>query len=252
MGYWYFDDSYYDNKDELSFALGAFVFCEEDINKRICNILEEEGLNPRTDEIKSSTFFKEEKRKKLQQARDKCINLCQSLCKIALVITPYKDKKELINHAMICFSKIVEENKLNESHDIFFDQSLVTKEQEKSINSHYNKTLPTVKLHYECDSKKIRGIQVADIIAHNFAKLIKIELGILDTKDLSCDEEKITLEFFLSNLTRYCYFLNENYQTTIENPMYSNSGLYIASNLNDQLKKAVNKHFKTIYLGCIH
>ena len=79
MGFLYFDDS---KHPECGFALGVFVFCDEDPSELINSELLQSGLKPGEDEFKSSALMSQNQR--LTRLRGRLRTLLVKYCELAL------------------------------------------------------------------------------------------------------------------------------------------------------------------------
>jgi hypothetical protein len=119
-----------------------------------------------------------------------------------------------------------------------------------------------VHLFLKQDSKKIKGIQLADLFAHTVSMMLKDQMGLL-RKTIKAGEHsgydpemQIELGFAMWASIRYLFFQS---QKGIEKERalsgYTNVadyGLLVSSEFSDEMKKHIYGRFSSNYLGCIH
>lgn len=253
----YFDESIRDNG---AFIIGAAVISGDDLSARIRTQWESMGLNPDDDEYKSSAI-KSNNEVSVKQ-REYISRLVHS-SKLALVVLPSQDRKQLGNYCAELVFQLLDNNKLrDETHDLFIDENVFidkhikTKLEDRKVNVYLNS-----------DSKLEAGIQLADHASHALGGMLLEEMGII-TKQVKAGEnsgyhpdDMLDLGFELWASLRYALIGNNQYIEGLSPPpddpanpffMVDGYGLYIADSCSETLAAAAKKRFGINYLGCIH
>lgn len=255
MGYFYFDESKHRKE---GFILGAFVYAESDPNRLIIKSIKHCGLTPGVDEFKSGYYMAQNPKQK--NLRDELRNIIFSETKIGILIIPCNRISDLCKEANNCLSMIINNNNLrHELHEVYFHRGICPK---KEIAENIAKRLgltKNCKFHYEQDSKKIYGIQLADLTAHTCSTMLLESLGFRKKTVKSGDklgydpDLDIEIGFELWAQIRYTFFSSPIFNIDPEPEVLVESyGLYIADSCDKNLKQTVIERFGKIYVGCIH
>lgn len=251
----YFDESIRDNG---KFIIGAVVISEEDLSTQIRAQWELMGLNP-NDEYKSSAI-KSENEVSVKQ-REFIRSLLHS-SKLALVVLPSHDRKELGNYCAELVLQILSTKKLfGNTHNLFVDENVfMNKDVQLKLES------VGVNLYLNSDSKKEAGIQLADHASHALGGMLLEEMGLIK-KQVKAGEnsgyhpdEMLDLGFELWASLRYALIGDNQYIEGLSPPddpanpyfMVNGYGLYIAASCVENLESCAKKRFGINYLGCIH
>lgn len=254
-GHFYFDDSVHDFAE---FALGAFVFFNNDVCYDVAAILSKFGFDPSKDEYKSRINMNNcPQMVKVRRAIGRYLHLNGQ---VGIVIVPWTERRKLGEYAIRAFSEILDKNNLGKHHKIYFDEGTFESKQAAISLSENLPFSDGIQFNFEQDSKKIRGIQIADYAAHNCALQLKakvtgVEKYVKAGKASGYDPDlDIELSFELFANLRYSMF-HDGKPLGDEPPDLMScmaTGYYIAESCNDKIKGAANRLFKTVYLGCIH
>lgn len=251
----YFDESIRDNG---KFIIGAVVISEEDLSTQIRAQWELMGLNP-NDEYKSSAI-KSENEVSVKQ-REFIRSLLHS-SKLALVVLPSHDRKELGNYCAELVLQLLSTKKLfGNTHNLFIDENVfMNKDVQLKLES------VGVNLYLNSDSKKEAGIQLADHASHALGGMLLEEMGLIK-KQVKAGEnsgyhpdEMLDLGFELWASLRYALIGDNQYIEGLSPPddpanpyfMVNGYGLYIAASCVENLESCAKKRFGINYLGCIH
>jgi hypothetical protein len=259
-GFIYYDDSKHPNAE---FYLGAFIYSERDLNEEISQYISASGLSPKVDEFKSRLRMDQNpEQKELRKYLKRLIRHT----KIAIVITApnEKDFKYSTSKALI---QLIENNQ----EDLIFpltvhlDEGIYKGHNDddyKSLVSSLN--LDLVNLHIEQDSKVIRGIQLADLVAHTCSIIMKESLGLIN-KTIKAGNNSgydpdtdIEIGFEMWVGIRYNFFSTppphpdkwESQLDCIAN--VEDKGLFISDSCNEKIRVKGKGRFGEMYLGCIH
>jgi hypothetical protein len=257
MGLLYIDDSVH---DIAGFVMAACVYCKKDLTTEIGNILESEGFDPLKDEFKSGANYRH--KPKMADVRSRVHLLVSDYTRFGLVIVPREDRENLGFECLLALRQFIDSNNLIGSHEIFFDQGLfpsISKAEMAVANLNFK----DCNFHFEQDSKAIRGLQLADLVAHTCSIILKDKLGI-GRKMVKAGENSgydpdldIELSFELWASLRYNFFC-EKRKKVIDDPIVdytfnvSPYGLFISAKCDSNLFNASESTFGSVYQGCIH
>jgi hypothetical protein len=240
------------------FIVSCMVFSKKDPNDLILRSLIKNGFTP-NDEYKSGVNFGMVPGMAL--VRNDLKKILFNHCKIGITILPSGNRFIIGIETLKGLKQFIEKNNFNENIIVSFDQSYFKNAedgkkqlQELNINNWH--------VRFENDSKIVRGIQLADLVAHTCSIMLLDTLGLIQKKVKAGEnsgyepDQEIDIGFELWASIRYL-FLHEPFSKRIESPddfmvNVLSYGLYISDFCNQGLKNAVIKRFATNYLGCIH
>ncbi|WP_454802856.1 DUF3800 domain-containing protein [Mucilaginibacter phyllosphaerae] len=259
MGNFYVDDSVH---DEGGFVLCACVYASSDIEQEIVNLLEAGGLDPAIFEYKSSANYS--KQPELAKIRSALKGLVQHKCHYGMVVLPRDQRDRAGQECLLAINQFVKANpNISLPVSIFMDQGLFSSENAAQL---FFKKLDIKEAQFfpEQDSKQIRGIQLADLIAHMASIQLKSSMGLITKKvkagpDSGYDQdEEMELSFEMFGTLRYCLFNEGNDKPQTGNQFIDavmtvgKAGLFISESCSEDLAGYANGTFSSIYLGCIH
>lgn len=179
--------------------------------------------------------------------------------KIGLVIAPSTDRINLGKYAISCLLRILTQNKLGTNHTVCFDRQVFVSASQGLGFARELEVPEATKLNFEENSKEVRGIQFADLVAHNFATRLKAALNgkdklVMMRDEDPADESEVPLSFELFVNLRNSVFIDGTPlgEEMPELAMSKATGLFIAPECGDNLKKKAEELFGTVYLGCVH
>jgi hypothetical protein len=176
MGFFYFDESIHPRG---KFALGGFVYSETSLDSSVGNVLMESGLVPRVDEFKSGARM--DRNPKQARARELLKEVIHKQCGIGVVVVPDSPRELLGVEAPLGLTKILSAIKFrSKTHEVFFDNGIFENEAEGRLQvAKVPCTCPPCTFHFEQDSVRVLGLQVADLVAHSCAMMLLAQLGLL-------------------------------------------------------------------------
>lgn len=255
MAYFYFDDS---KHHTWGVSIGAFVIFDHDPQADILRMTNALGFDPDTFEFKSSSIMKGNA--DVQNLRVAFRDYVRSRGQIALCITDL-DKRIGPAGLDLLGKAILHPWLQSDDHVVFFDEGLFSSSaaardlaRDKGVPSRCN-------LHFEQNSQKIAGIQLADLVAHMCATMLLDELGkakkYVDWPDSGYDKDvKIELAFELWAYLRQSFLSTQSSSSSIgfdpaivEVETY---GLHIDPNVDAGTASIARRRFGTMYLGCAH
>ena len=259
MGFFYFDESVH---PKGKFALGAFAYSESSLEQPVADALRRSGLNPYIDEFKSGALMV--RHPEQAHARGLLWSVIHKHCQIGIIVAPASPLEMLGREALQGLVKIVSTHSFdNPAHDVFFDEGIFPSSRTadraaKGISS------ANCQFHFEQDSVRILGLQVADLVAHTCATMLLAQLGLVK-KTIKAGPNSgydpdgdMPLEFSLWATLRYNFFStsqppHETWKSQLDFKVDVESrGLHISDSCDDTVKSAALSRFGSMYLGCIH
>lgn len=257
MAFLYFDDS---KHHPHGFSLGALVICPEDPSAAMSGLYKRFGYDPLTFEFKSSAkMHADQNLRKLRSAMKSFIGRG---CKIAVCIV--EDDKRLGPAGLELLKSALSHPRLaGERHTVYFDEGLFSSTKSAEVLSGNEAELDECSFHFEQDSRAVKGIQLADVVAHNCGVMLAETLSkepkmvTLSTPgDDLYDGTEVELEFELWATIRYA-FLSQNKPNPKDDFELAFVdvfpwGLFIDQGIDERLAVAAMGRFGENYLGCIH
>lgn len=258
MAYIYFDES---KSKEGDFIIGSFVFCNENPDEFVFDVLFENGLFPGIDEFKSSAVYRTNENMKV--IRSKLKEYFYHHCKFGLVVLPLGDIDKLGYEALKGLRQFIDANGFSEPNKIYFDEGIF-KNKTKAFAIVESLGLNQNQFFFEQDSKEIRGIQLADLNAHCLTIMLKQHLGFINKMIKPgvnagySEDEEFPIGFEMLASLRFAFLLNED-------PVFDLTGnelrdvcavepygLFVSDLCSTKLAQKARDAFATVYLGCIH
>ncbi|MDX9782798.1 MAG: DUF3800 domain-containing protein [Bacteroidales bacterium] len=259
-GYIYYDDSKHPGS---GFYLGAFVYSDKDLNNIISGYISLCGLDPNKDEFKSS--LRKDKNPKQIELRRYLKRLIGNIRIFVVIAQPNEnDFKMATRNALI---NLIEHNQaaLKSNLNIFLDQGIFKNENDAEYKLLTGKLdANSVKLKIEQDSVEIKGIQLADLVAHTCSIMLKESLGLINKTIKAGDnsgydpDTDIEIGFEMWAGVRYNFFSNspprpDDWDSQLDFvAKVGKRGLFISDNCSAEIKIKGNERFGEMYLGCIH
>lgn len=255
MAYFYLDDS---KHHRHGFSLAAFAICDKDPHEELVALFAECGFDLTTFEYKSSTTMRGNP--KLQRLRETLRGFVISKCLIAVCIVD-GDKKIGPASLELLKKAVIHPSLRGQRHQVFFDEGLFSSEGTAIKIATEIGDLDDCTLHFEQDSRRVSGIQVADLIAHTCGTMLLDALGKIN-KTVNVpnsgydDDVEIDLGFEMWAGIRYSFLSvgnvagieDEDFAVVIVEP----HGLYIDPSVSSEVAVAGLNRFGSMYLGCIH
>lgn len=252
----YVDESIH-TKD--GFIIAAIVATTNSIEDDISKALTSAGLQPGVDEYKSRNPKANNPAAQKLRA-DLHAVLFQHHCYIGLVICDITERTKIAEYALKLIAQMVACGRFsNQSVIINFDDGLLTSTPENFLKSQF--PLENISIAPNSDSRKVYGLQLADMVAHMAATILRCDLGSLKKATPAGPnsgydpDTMIELEFELWAGMRYNLassepvVLFENGEPTLF-AEYDPFGLFISDAC--RVKVAAFERFGSVYLGCIH
>lgn len=255
MAYFYLDDS---KHHPHGFSLAAFAICDEDPHEELEALFVRCGFEPSTYEYKSSTTMRDNPG--LQRLRDELRRFVRSKCQIAVCVVD--GDKQIGPASLELLKKAILHPKLRDQHhQVFFDEGLFSSEGKAKRIAAEITGFDDCTIHFEQDSQRVSGIQVADLIAHTCGTMLLDALGkinkIVNVSNSGYDDDvEIDLGVEMWAGIRYA-FLSVGNGADIDDVDFAvvlvePHGLYIDPSSSLEVTVAARKRFGSMYLGCIH
>jgi hypothetical protein len=213
---------------------------------------------PGVDEHKSGHRFHGHPQR--AQLRDGLLGILAST-RIGLLVMPSSRREALGQEAIRAAEKFLRENGIAGRQTMYFDEGLFP-----SPNSGHRAVAGTAldshTLMFEQDSRKVPGIQLADLAAHVCATMLLEHMGLVD-KVLPAGEnsgydpnEMFAIGYHFWAAIRYALLSRPIKQEKDDEPNpfvdVASCGLYVDPNCGEELQDAAISRFGVNYLGCIH
>lgn len=257
MAYLYLDDS---KHHPAGFSLAAFVICDTDPTDHVEAIFLGLGFDPRDFEYKSSAKMAGDDR--LQKLRSAMKHYVGTNCKIALCVVD--GDKRLGPAALRLLCSVLSHPSLEgQDHEVFFDEGLFQSNKTAADLAASEDKFNKCRMHFEQDSSKLMGIQLADLVAHTYSIMLLETLGHLTKKvvletpgDSAYDGQEVEIGFEMWAGIRYAFLslARQHPQDDLYEPIVQVFpwGLFIDESASERVTAAAMRRFGEIYLGCIH
>lgn len=231
--------------DRGGFIVVAAVCSTEDVEDEVVQALLDCGFDPRHDEFKSS--MRMDNNPSAQHLR-RHLQIILRSCKIAVAVCPISERANIVTHVASLLSKldIPPETYVG---TVFFDEGMTNTGAEMPTNA-----AP----RFNCNSKSVAGIQLADCAAHLISTMLLNELGLI-SKMVAVSTEyegEIELAWTLWATIRHalagCTPAGQIDRYGEQEPMMKSFGLMVSESCSDKLKAAVEKRLGEVWIGCIH
>lgn len=257
MAYLYLDDS---KHHPAGFSLAAFVICDTDPNGHVEAIFRGLDFDPRDFEYKSSAKMAGDDR--LQKLRSAMMHYVGANCRIAVCVVE-GDRRLGPAALRLLHSVLSHPNLEGQGHEVFFDEGLFQSPTSAADLASREGNFTQCRMHFEQDSRKLLGIQLADLVAHTCSRMLLETLGHVNKKvvleapgDSAYDGQEVELGFEMWASIRYAFLsmakqhsMDELGEATAEVFPW---GLFIDESTSERVAEAAMRRFGENYLGCIH
>lgn len=256
--HFYFDESI---QERGGFIVGAYLY-GPDADVEVSEALERVGLRPGIDEFKSSARMSQYPE---QVALREELRQILAAYRVGVLVTPSTDRASLGTEALRGLDQIAHANKLTSANRLiaFLDQGLFASPQRAAALSAEIRIDQYCDVKAEQDSRSVKGIQLADLVAHTAGVMLLETLGLVRKRIKAGansgyePEMEIDLGFKLWAGIRYQFFhagpverQADVYQGALME--VGVNGLYISQACSAELRAAASGRFGQCYLGCIH
>jgi len=234
---------------DLDLICVSFVYSPEDPASEINRVLKHAGLEPGHDEYKSGVqmFGKPH----LHALRESIGSIALG-CKFAVYVAPLSELSSLQSSVVRIAHEIVQANALPTPQYLFIDEGMV---------GGYVADATQLIVYRGCDSKQVRGVQLADYLAYHCALLLKTHIT-GNVKTIKLDDtphplagEDVALDWMVRTDMRRSFFHEPRDFESIEGDDFffkvSGYGFFSSSKLNAAVRDAAHQAFQEVYLGCV-
>ncbi len=258
MAHFYFDESI---QDKGAFILGAFAF-GADADSTVSEAIAKAGLTPGVDEFKSSTRMSEHPEQ--VELRDGLRAIIADY-RVGVLVVPSSDRPSLGTFALQALDQFARSNGLigRPGLEVFLDQGIFPSTAGALQIAAALGVDRYCRVKPEQDSRIIKGLQLADLVAHTAGLMLLESLGPLRKMvkagpNSGYDEDlDIELGFEMWASLRYQFF-NAG-PVAGQDEIYAGGlvkvgphGLFVAPSCPPDLRAAAESRFDECYLGCIH
>lgn len=234
----------------LGYICVGFAHCEEPPDEAIDLAMVEAGLKPGVDEYKSGYRMIGSSARQL--LRDSIYELVRTHCRLGIYIASTQQRTTLLSSVVEAASQLVQVNRLRSPQQLYVDEGI--------LGSY--KSTKYVQVTQHCDSRRVRGIQLADFVAYHCSYLLKCELlGRSKTISMSQDDphplagENVELDWILRTDFRRNFFVEPRRIEQMNGDDWffklSGYGAFFAPELGKRVEGAAERVFDSMYLGCV-
>jgi hypothetical protein len=255
MSHCYFDESI---REQGGFIVGALVVSNRDLSPVIAEEWVRLGLNPESEEYKSSN---PKNGNELGIAQRQVVAQLLRESKLGLVVAPKEDRETLGGSCARLVAQLIESGSIvTGEHSLYLDEGIPFGAADLKYLGQLG-----VSVAAQCDSKKVGGIQVADHAAHALGGMLLEEMGLLKKQVRAGEnyhpDDLLDLGFELWASLRYALMGRNEYIEGLSPPpddpanpyfLVDGVGLYVATTCSADLARHARDRFGVNYLGCIH
>lgn len=235
----------------LGYICVGFAYCEESPDNDVDAVLLNAHLTPGVHEYKSGVRMALSS--ELHSLRKQIADLVLQRCKIGVYIAPLDERPALLAGVARTARLIVERNRLTRPQSVYVDNGI--------NGSFLQSKSDLISLVLNCDSRQVRGIQLADYVAYHCSYLMKCELECrsktirVEAGPHPLSEEQVALDWLLRTEIRRNFFVEHRNIDSIEgDDWFFNArgfGAFYSEGLPKSLLRAAAKTFDQMYFGCI-
>lgn len=146
-----------------------------DLSEQVAGLLRSNGLTPGVDEYKSGAFMSA--KPSMAKVREELLDLTAACTRIAALFCPFSPSTPLGDEGLYALDVILRRNGLSRNRvAAYWDRGLFRSSQRLSKVLDARPGLRDVELWPEQDSRTCLGIQLADLVAHSLARLLRARL----------------------------------------------------------------------------
>ena len=264
---------------EHGFSCIAFTFSPIDLDRAVGDALRRAGLDPETQEFKSGTYMS--RNPAMQQARDEILELAGRETRVAVCFAS-SPAQHLGKQALQALQSVLVRNGIMASRlTVYFDNGMFASRPDAARLIQLFRPLGTCLIHTEQDSKRVRGIQVSDAVAHSFAQILREDLtGCSKTIDIGGEStgyapgttaplgwallmglrHALWIRPMVQNGNKYNAATdpvvldpeNDDPVAYGQNPTLLGWGVQVEPGVDRTIRSCVERTLGEIWLGCIH
>lgn len=247
MADFYIDESIHDRGD---FIVIGLLLCDDNIQSDVETALRDYGFVPGRDEFKSS--MRMAGNEAAQMLRSRFRFLLMTKCSLAVAVLPISERGKIVEAACGLVRSITERDSNNASGVVYFDEGMKLALAD----------LPDGwRAEFNCDSRSVGGIQLADSAAHTVSTMLLTEMGIAvkmvpTGEDYLTETGEVELAWELWTSLRYALSSGVPEAGFDEDgwcdPTMKPFGLAISDGCSHAVKVAAITRLGSVWVGCIH
>lgn len=236
-------------QDNLGYMCVGFAYCEESPDRSINDAIALAGLTPGIDEYKSG--YRMANSRSRHALRDSIYQIVLDRCKLGLYIAPVSERPALLGSVVDIVEQIIHRNDLSGPHSVFVDGGILGSFKPRD----------GIQVEFDCDSKRVPGIQLADFVAYHCSYLLKCTLSGTSKKILiekaphPLSGEEVELDWMVrTNLRRNFFVEQRNVEEITGDDWFFNLagyGAFFSPGLSPQVRSAAEETFDSMYFGCV-
>ena len=261
----YIDESIH---EALGFVTVSFVFAAEDLNTVVSSALASAGLDPGREEFKSGARMKGDTR--MGVVRKKLIDIINAHTRVAVVFAPYPHRVPLGKQCLRALQSTLIRNGIRpEGLTIHVDHGIFPSRAEAERLIGLFRFLKPATFRPDETSHVCQGIQLADLIAHTFALIIRGTItGSKLTKARDSNLSQSRLASIRYSILARCTVSEQQAFDSATDPVVIGPeddpaehalhpevlgwGVQVAPEAPDSLRGAVRGMLDRVWLGCMH
>jgi len=250
------DESIHPDADAI---VTAIVVARRTLDEAMSEALSAHGFVPGIDEFKSSApKASDENGRRL---RDQMWSILMTEgCRVGVAINPLSERKQLASSALGLLESMVREGRLKRGAAVWFDDGLLTADARSRLSKLQSES--RIAVQDESDSRRIYGLQLADLCAHTAATMLRSRMGLI-RKEYPSPEgsgygSDTMMELGFELWARLRHNLASSKRISEEGDDQGSIatlepfGLRIADSCSSAVKEAADLAFGSVYVGCIH
>lgn len=235
---------------ELGYICVAFVYCTESPDQLIDDGLLLANLIPGQDEYKSGIRMIDAPHR--QKLRERFTEIIRMRCQIGIYVAPVEERNILLQGIVQTARDMVNSNNLSVPQELFVDGG---------IDGCVPSNTAELVVKKNCDSRVIRGVQLADYAAYHCSYMLKCRVTgkdkrvLVDLRVHPKSQEEVELEWLIrSDLRRSFFMETKNIDEILGDDWFfrlEGYGAFFSKLLPVPLETAARETFESIYMGCI-
>jgi Protein of unknown function (DUF3800) len=236
-------------QDNLGYMCVGFAYCKESPDELINDAIARAGLKPGTDEYKSG--YRMANSGSRHELRDSMYQIVRDRCKLGLYIAPVSERPILRRSVVDIVEKIIRRNELTLPHSVFVDEGILGLGQ----------FCDGIQVEFDCDSRRVPGIQLADFAAYHCSYLLKCNLSgkskkiLIDEAPHPLSGETVDLDWMIRTDFRRHFFVEQRNVEEISGDDWffklAGYGAFFSPGLSPEVMRAAEETFESIYFGCV-
>ena len=236
-------------QDSLGYMCVGFAYCKESPDDAINEAIALAGLTPGVDEYKSG--YRMANSAPRHALRDRIYQIVLDRCKLGVYIAPPSERPKLLGSSLEIVKRIIRQNDLSLPQSVFLDEGIL---------GTFNPS-DGIRVEFNCDSRRVPGIQLADFVAYHCSYLLKCTLSgtskkiLIETAPHPLTGEEVELNWIVRSDFRRNFFVEQRSVSEITGDDWffklAGYGAFFSSDLSPPVLRAAEETFDSMYFGCI-